>query len=70
MPQDVIAALTATFNLDDSAAQELDDAMARVAGDAIEDIQGEIAQAGPGEVANNIQEGTIAAAAASPQAIF
>nr|TKW10301.1 hypothetical protein SEVIR_6G154300v2 [Setaria viridis] len=70
VPQDVIAVLTAAFNLDDPAAQELDEAMARVAGEAIEDFQGDIAQEGEGEAANNIHRGAFAAATAAPQAVI
>lgn len=44
LPQDIIAALTAAFNLEDLAAQELDAAMAAIAGEAIEDIQAETLQ--------------------------
>nr|TKW29048.1 hypothetical protein SEVIR_3G369800v2 [Setaria viridis] len=41
VPQDIIAALTAIFNLDDPVAKQLDEAMATVAGEAIEDFQEE-----------------------------
>ncbi|XP_022681465.1 uncharacterized protein LOC101776486 isoform X2 [Setaria italica] len=44
LPQDIIAASTAAFNLEDLAAQELDAAMAAIAGEAIEDIQAETLQ--------------------------
>lgn len=39
LPQHVIAALMATFNLDDAHAEALDEAMAMVTGEAIQDIQ-------------------------------
>lgn len=39
LPQEVIAALTAAFNLEDIHADDLDEAMAAVAGEAIADIQ-------------------------------
>nr|XP_034582435.1 uncharacterized protein LOC117845485 isoform X1 [Setaria viridis] len=39
LPPEVIAALTAAFNLDDEQAEALDAAMAMVAGEAIQDIQ-------------------------------
>lgn len=66
LPQDVIAALTAAFNLDDPVAEELDEAMARVAGDAIEDIQGEAVHPGAGEADNSQEEAVQAAAAQLP----
>ncbi|CAO2179632.1 unnamed protein product [Urochloa humidicola] len=43
LPQYIVAALTAAFNLDDEGADELDEALAAVAGDAIEDLQDEAA---------------------------
>ncbi|XP_022683545.1 uncharacterized protein LOC111257733 [Setaria italica] len=55
LPQDVIAALTAAFNLNDPVDEELDETVARVAGDAIDDIQGEAIQAGAGDAIDDTQ---------------
>lgn len=39
LPQEVIVALTAAFNLEEAHTEGLDEAMAPVVGDAIDDIQ-------------------------------
>lgn len=54
LPQDIIAALTVIFNLEEPGADDLDEAMAAIAGEAIDDFQ---------DASDNLQTESVRAAA-------
>ena len=43
LPEQIVAAMTAIFDLDDEEADSVNEALLQYAGDAVEDLQGEVA---------------------------